>query len=378
MKHDLVLVDYFCGIGGFAKGLHDAGFTFRKHYAADNDKFAAAVYKFHFKNSIQLGDVTKIKKEHIKERADIFTFGFPCQDLSVAGRGEGLKGQRSGLFFEALRFIKENKPKIFVFENVKGLLSSNKGEDFQTVLQEIAKIGVYECEWQLCNTSWLLPQNRERVFFIGHFRGKSSPGVFPFKENDQAFASKKNFQSQTKLCTTINCKMGYQSSSTFVIPKVAGTLTGGGNSGGMHSDMTVIPVLTPDRIVKKQNGRRFKTNGEPSFTLNTQDRHGVYIRSTHYGPHQQDRFYNAQGLMGCIPSSRTESKLKVNIGDVIRRLTEVECERLQGFPDNWTKFGLFVNEETKLISKTQRYKQLGNAVTTLWPKLIFERINLIR
>lgn len=176
--------------------------------------------------------------------------------------------------------------------------------------------------------------------------------------------------------------MGGRNTDTFIkVPKVANCLTGGGNSGGLHSDMTTIEVgtlrtykdgqgfrkvqsnnvptipararkdgsgqgvikiravLTPNRTDKRQSGRRFKEDGEPSFTLNCQDRHGVMIN------------------------------------DSIRRLTEIECERLQGFPDDWTKLGIY-NDKVKPIPKTQRFKMLGNAVTTVVVKQIATKIKI--
>lgn len=303
------------------------------------------------------------------------------------------------------------RPDVFIWENVKGAYSSNKGEDFQAIFERLANIDGYRLEKQLLNTSWFLPQNRERIYLIGHLTGRSEPGVFPFGENDKTFTKRKGNQSQTQVCTTVGTKMGNRADSTFVIPKKSGTLTAGGNSGGLHSDMTVIPVLTPNRKEKRQNGRRFKEDGETAFTLNCQDQHGimissatnkgyetategdainfsvpnsktrrgrvgkgksqtldtqcnqaVIIKSTHFGPHQQDRFYEDDGLMSCIPSARTEDKIKIHTDNKIRRLTENECERLQGFPDDWTQFGNY-DSIVKPICKTQRYKMLGNAVS---------------
>ncbi|MFC5046322.1 DNA cytosine methyltransferase [Aquimarina hainanensis] len=128
------------------------------------------------------------------------------------------------------------------------------------------------------------------------------------------------------------------------VPMKAGTLTAGGNSGGLHSDMTVIPVLTPDRLNKRQNGRRFKNEGEAAFTLNCQDKHGVMITKKH-GSHQSQ----------------------------IRRLTEIECERLQGLPDDWTKYGLY-EKGLKEIAKTRRYEMIGNAVSEPVVREVAKRI----
>lgn len=351
--NEITLLDLFSGVGGFAKGFEDAGLNIKHHDYSEIDKHAIAVYQQNFPKAKYVGDIRFISKDRISRKPNIITFGFPCQDLSVAGNGRGLDGARSGLFFEAIRLIEELKPEVFMFENVKGLLSNNEGKDFEIVLRAIANIGLYHGEWQLLNTSWFLPQNRERVYFVGHLRGVSSPGVFPFRESDFGIAQG-------------------QSEATIVR-----TITGGGNSGGHHSGMTLIqnfqgketintiraggkdsmtkkhnwntiqitPVITPNRAEKRQNGRRFKEPNDPCFTLNCQDQHGIMI------------------------DNKQEKQ--------IRRLTEVECERLQGFPDNWTKYGLY-GDKVKKVPKTQRFKQMGNAVSTILPKLIAERLTIFK
>lgn len=176
-------VDLFSGIGGFTLGIQQAGVSFNKHYFSEIDKYASKIYKQHFPTAIELGDIRQVDCSTIGE-INLITFGFPCQDLSIAGKRAGLEGNRSGLFFEAMRFVRELKPDCFIFENVAGLFSSNNGKDFELVLREIANLGLYECEWQLLNTSWFLPQNRERIYFIGHLAGSERSGskVFPIGE----------------------------------------------------------------------------------------------------------------------------------------------------------------------------------------------------
>lgn len=208
----IVLLDLFSGIGGFAKGLLQAGYSFRKLYFSETDRYAIANYFYHFKFAEYVGPVEKISAKKI-ERPDIITFGFPCQDLSIANSRRGLHGSRSGLFFEAIKLIQKLKPGVFIFENVKGLFSSNKGKDFEIVLKEIADIGLYDCEWQLLNTRWFLPQNRERIYFIGHLRGSSTPKVFPFTQND--FPSGPEETSQ--VAYTIAATRGLRNTDNYVI-----------------------------------------------------------------------------------------------------------------------------------------------------------------
>lgn len=350
----MIYLDLFSGVGGFAKGFNDAGLKITKHYFSEIDKHAIAVYKYNFKNAQYAGDVRTISKTTITERPNIISFGFPCQALSVAGKGEGLSGARSGLFFEAIRIVKEFRPEVFIFENVKGLLSSNNGKDFETVLRTIADIGLYECEWQLVNTAWVLPQNRERIYFVGHLRGHSHPGVFPFRKNDFEF-----IESQRK--TQGNGQRLWMYNSR------ANTISSRYYKDGSENLIKVKPVLTPDRTEKRQNGRRFKEDGEPAFTLNTQDKHGIMIVDELYSNRRREYSDNSPTL------KHNSSQLKVENNTQIRRLTEIECERLQGFNDNWTKYGNY-DGVIKEVSKTQRYKQMGNAVTTDWPRMIAERL----
>ena len=299
------ILDLFSGIGGFSLGFQRAGYNFTEHSFSEIDKSAIANYKKNFPNAKYIGDITTIQPADIAG-ADIITFGSPCQDFSLAGKRAGLAGAKSSLIEYAIALIADIRPSIFIWENVKGAFSSNARADFWAIIQAFANIGDYTIEWQLLNTSWVLPQNRERIYLIGHLAGRSIPGVFPFGENDKLLEGKtrkenrKRTSIKTSLTRTITSryhKMG--SNDTYIIPKKAATLIGGGNSGGLHSDMTVIGG--------------------------------------------------------------------------VRRLTEIECERLQGFPDNWTQYGNY-NGDIKPIARTQRYKLIGNAVTVDIVTMIAKRL----
>ena len=426
-------LELFSGIGGFTKGFEEAGYKFDNVYFSEVDKHAIANYKYNNPNAKHIGSVIDFRQWKNKiGRINILSFGSPCQNFSLAGNRKGLKGRSSSLIQYAIMAIEWFRPDIFIWENVKGAYSSNKGEDFQAIFERLANIDGYRLETQLLNTSWVLPQNRERIYLIGHLTGRSEPGVFPFGENDKTFTKRKGNQSQAQVCTTVGTKMGNRADSTFVIPKKSGTLTAGGNSGGLHSDMTVIPVLTPNRKEKRQNGRRFKENGEAAFTLNCQDQHGIMITSATAKGYETAT--EGDSINFSVPNSKTRRgrvgkgksqtlDTQCNQGVIIenpqiysmgnskpgrtclgtrtpevgtkeksiRRLTENECERLQGFSDDWTKYGLFEERPTRRdllfreknpelwayhtkqvnaedvvlreISKTQRYKMLGNAVS---------------
>lgn len=288
------LLDLFSGIGGFHLGLKKAGFKINS-YNSEIDKYAIEVYKHNFKNSTYVGSVTDIQKKNLP-KIDAITFGSPCQDFSMAGKRKGMQGSRSSLISEAIRLITECKPRFFIWENVKGTFSSNSGEDFWAIIQAFANIGNYRLEWQLLNTSWFLPQNRERIYLVGYIGGKSRGQVFPIEQSDR------------KARNEID---------------IIGNTNKGGQRGKIHStkDNYVIGDYRNDK------GYRQRKNGESP----------------------------------CL-SARRHSKTDIStmppLINKIRRLTPIECERLQGFPDNWTKYGT-----QGIISDSQRYKMCGNAVT---------------
>ena len=325
------IIDLFSGIGGFALGFQRAGYQFTEHYFSEIDKHAIANYKYNFPHAKYIGDITTLHGGDFTD-IDIITFGSPCQDFSLAGRREGLKGAKSSLIAHAIALIAQLRPSVFVWENVKGAFSSNARADFWAIIQAFANIGGYRLEWQLLNTSWLLPQNRERIYLVGHLAGRSIPGVFPIGENDFPSTEKTESQLQAPISTTLKASGDMRPEDTYIIPKVAATLTGGGHSGGLHSDMTVIRQL-----------KRGKNKGAD---------------------------------LKICPTISSNAFQENNLLGGVRRLTEIECERLQGFPDNWTQYGDY-NGRIRRISKTQRYKLIGNAVTVDIVELIAKRLKFI-
>ena len=171
------LLDLFSGIGGFHLGLERAGFKINS-FNSEINKYANQVYKNNFKNSTYVGSVADVRGSDLP-RINAITFGSPCQDFSLAGKQKGMGGERSSLILEAIRLVKECRPDFFIWENVKGTFSSNSGEDFAAILQAFTNIGGYRLEWQLLNTKWFLPQNRERVYLVGYTSNKSGGQIFP-------------------------------------------------------------------------------------------------------------------------------------------------------------------------------------------------------
>jgi len=395
MKKDIKLIELFSGIGGFSKGLADAGFNITEHYFSEIDKHAIANYKYNFPNAKHIGSVTDISGRNFSG-IDIITFGSPCQDFSLAGKREGMDGKRSVLILEAIRLITELRPAVFIWENVKGAFSSNSGADFWGILQAFANIGGYRLEWQLLNTKWFLPQNRERIYLVGHLAGseRSFGNVFPIGENDGIPKSEEKFQPRTKdysTTLTAGTAPGMKRTDTFInVPKISGTLAAGGNSGGLHSDMTTIKIgairgRNPDkpsqRIAGQYQEQTLEINEKGiANTLSTVQKDNVVVQlneckeSGGVQPYQQNRIYADYGIMTSLDLDHRKNILTL---ERIRRLTEIEWERLQGFPDDWTKYGIYqkqvwinkkegtfkIVQDVHEIPKTQRYKMLGNAVT---------------
>jgi DNA (cytosine-5)-methyltransferase 1 len=313
-------LDLFSGIGGFHLGFERAGFKI-KSYFSEIDKHAIAVYKHKFKDATYVGSVTDVRGEDLP-RIDLITFGSPCQDFSLAGKRAGMGGDRSSLILEAIRLVRECRPRVFIWENVKGAFSSNAGEDFAAILQEFADIGGYRLEWQLLNTSWFLPQNRERIYLVGY---STTPkrgwrGVFPIRESGE----QTNLRGINVIATSEN---DVQSRRVYGSDGIARTLTSG-------------DYKSPMRVEVKQIGTRIDSGGKQ--------------------PYQQDRIYDSTGHAPALNAGKSDLIVKEQYR--IRRLTPIECERLQGFPDDHTSFGNY-DGEVKPVSNTHRYKQCGNAVT---------------
>ena len=325
------LLDLFSGIGGFHLGLEQAGFTV-KSYNSEIDKHAISVYKNNFKNSTYVGSVTNVRGGELP-RIDAITFGSPCQDFSIAGKRKGMEGERSSLILEAIRLIQECQPRFFIWENVKGTFSSNSGEDFAAILQAFANIGDYRLEWQLLNTSWFLPQNRERVYLVGYLRGKPGREVFPIGENSVEAIKLQRQQGNVNCITTRY--YGSQGVGGYIIKRK-------------------FDKQEKEDIIIKTNTKKGYDAIKPGDSLN----------------YAQPTSKTRRGRVGKGIAQTLDTGVQQAVyTDRLRRLTPIECERLQGFPDNWTKYG-----DKGEISDAQRYKMLGNAVTVDVVKAVGKRL----
>ena len=368
-------IDLFSGIGGFRLGMESAG---HKCVAfCEIDKFARASYKaiHDTKGETEYHDITSITDEEWRKfrgTVDVICGGFPCQAFSVAGKRQGFLDETRGtLFFEIARAAKQIKPRILFLENVKGLLSHDKGRTFGIILNTLDELG-YDCEWQVLNSkNFGVPQNRERVFIIGHIRGERGREVFPIA-GESGYAIENSIKpindskKTRKLLKRDDLNRFYDASG---ITPCLNTM----QCGGMEPKIAV-PVSTPDRAKKRQNGRHFKDDGDEMFTLTAKDRHGVAVLRpvrTKYGKEIRKAYENGEvkesrhnmtkleprqdGISNTITTVQKDNLLKDDFR--IRKLTPRECWRLQGFPD------LAFDKAQEVNSNSQLYKQAGNSVT---------------
>lgn len=379
-------LDLFAGIGGFRLGMESAGHECIGF--CEIDKFARASYKaiHDTKGEIELHDITTVSDDTIRGigHVDVICGGFPCQAFSIAGARRGFEDTRGTLFFEIARFASILKPRYLFLENVKGLLNHDRGNTFEVILSALDELG-YDVEWQVLNSkNFGVPQNRERVFIIGHLRGGSGRKVFPLSGDGAAITCE---QPKINKVGNIRKKGKSQSGDVVSIDSLAPTLC---SSTTQKDPLKIaIPVLTPERLEKRQNGRRFKSDGEPMFTLTAQDKHGILIAGKLPGNHDQNsRVYNTAGLTPTLSTMKgggQEPKIiqrghgynkggehdfaptltsnsyhennHLSDGFRIRKLTPRECWRLQGFPD-WA-----FDKAQEVNSNSQLYKQAGNSVT---------------
>ena len=412
-------LDLFAGIGGFRLGMESAGHKCIGF--CEIDKFARASYKaiHDTEGEIELHDITTVTDDEVRAigHIDVICGGFPCQSFSIAGSRRGFEDTRGTLFFEIARFADILKPKYLFLENVKGLLNHDRGNTFKTILGALDGLG-YDVEWQVLNSkNFSVPQNRERVFIIGHLREGRTRRVFPIiREN----AKSHNQQSKIEIVGNTKNPNGTSQGTGSVVYDSNGLIGTLCARDYKEPKQVAIPVLTPDRAEKRQNGRRFKTDGEPMFTLTAQDRHGVVVENkvkqvgnliateSFGGNPHRGRVYDISGIspcLNCVGGGGLEPKIRIKeatkqgyaeaeIGDSvnlshpnsktrrgrvgkqiantlltgesqgvvepdfrIRKLTPRECWRLQGFPD-WA-----FDKAQEVNSNSQLYKQAGNSVT---------------
>ncbi|HEO8394841.1 TPA: DNA cytosine methyltransferase [Streptococcus agalactiae] len=327
-------LDLFAGIGGFRMALERQG-----HECVgfcEIDKFARSSYKaiYNTEGEIEFHDITRVRNDEWRQfrgRVDIICGGFPCQAFSIAGKRRGFLDETRGtLFFEIARAAQEIKPSLLFLENVKGLLSHDKGRTFRTFLSTLDELG-YDAEWQILNSKdFGVPQNRERVFIVGHLRGTGARPIFPFNGESRAA-----YSLQPK-------RLGNVNPSGKGMKIAVSTMQGGGqepkiiqkargyNKGGEHA---ISPTLSSHSWQENNHIKVYDV-----YNKKIKDEVGTLTANGHQGN-------TKAGTFGILDGYR------------IRKLTPRECWRLQGFPD-WA-----FDKAQAVNSNSQLYKQAGNSVT---------------
>jgi len=369
--------DAFGGIGGFRLGLERNGFKCVGY--CDWDKHAVACYNANFGEQHEPTDITKLDASKLPD-FDLLVGGFPCPAFSLAGKRKGIEEERGLLFNDLIRIAREKQPSHLLFENVKGLLSANEGQAFAEVLDAMGELG-YTIEWQVLNSKhFSVPQNRERVFIHG-FREGSGQQIFPLTQSVSgvAGADEKERGSRQGVCSTLHS--GYNKlqgqGETYIIDAYnasvlkedcATTLRTNYSNGNaqivlkagfqktIYSPSGIAPTMREGhgdaiRIIDPYNASVLKE--DCATTLRTNYQNG----NTQIASYPDIRERKSDALGRQMPIHRIKK------GCPVRRLTPTECERLQAFPDNWTKRAWNPKQGDYEQSDAQRYKQLGNAVT---------------
>ena len=373
LDKQMKFLDLFAGIGGFRLGMESAG-----HECVgfcEIDKYARASYKaiHNTEGEIELHDITRVTDESIRRfgSVDVICGGFPCQAFSIAGHRRGFEDTRGTLFFEIARFASILRPKYLFLENVRGILNHDGGATFETIIRTLDELG-YDVEWQVLNSkNFGVPQNRERVFIIGHLRGERTRRVFPLGGE-----SEQSDPQPPKIEIIGNTKNPNGTSK--------GTKSVVYGSGGVVGTLTATDYKEPKQVAIKQFGIL-----QPNF-----NQCGVVYETDGIAP--TIRAYQGGGLEPKIRVKEATSKgyAEAEVGDSvnlshpnsktrrgrvgkqvantlltgesqgviepdfrIRKLTPRECWRLQGFPD-WA-----FDKAQEVNSNSRLYKQAGNSVT---------------
>lgn len=368
-------LDLFAGIGGFRLGMESAG-----HECVgfcETDKYARASYKaiHNTEGEIELHDITRVTDESIRRfgSVDVICGGFPCQAFSIAGARRGFEDTRGTLFFEIARFASILKPRYLFLENVKGLLNHDRGSTFEVILSALDELG-YDVEWQVLNSkNFGVPQNRERVFIIGHLRGGSGRKVFPLSGDGAAITCE---QPKINKVGNIRKKGKSQSGDVVSIDSLAPTLCSTTTQKDplkvlIENEIKQFGVLQPNY---NQSGVVYEIDGvsptirayqggnlEPKIRVKEATKQGY--QEAEIGDSVNLSHPNSKTRRGRVGKQIANTLLTGESQGYkepdfrIRKLTPRECWRLQGFPD-WA-----FDKAQEVNSNSQLYKQAGNSVT---------------
>lgn len=421
---EMTLGSLFDGIAGFPLAARRQGI--KTVWVSEIEPDCIDIAKRHFPEALQLGDITQIDGAKIPV-VDIISFGSPCQDLSVAGKQTGLDGSRSGLFMEAVRITREMRektngqyPKYIIWENVAGAFSSNKGEDFRRVLEEITQSNIsmpksgkwatagmvgnegpggdVQCTaWRLLDAQfWGVPQRRKRIYLVNDF-GNGRAGQILFEcESVLGYHSQGRDEEQgnsgnsENSITGTDCRgmaedadgqmkldFGRTADRIYINAKTSVTLMGNAGGGGGKTGLYLLPVYTIAGNVigrnEKNGGNQLGINQDIAPTLTGADRHAVAYAQSGYSEYKENivgaTLSRTGGTLhgGGSTLIVTINRIAAAVKYRVRRLTPLECERLDGFPDEWTRYGASGKE----MSDNARYRALGNSIAVPCAERVF-------
>lgn len=316
---------------------------------AEFDEFPSAVLAERYPDVPNVGDVTKMNWKKYRNKVDLVVGGSPCQSFSIAGKREGLQGE-SGLMFEYIRAVREIRPRWFLWENVPGALSSENGEAFGRLLSEMDKLG-YGLAWRILDAQFFgVAQRRRRLFLIGHL-GAEPPAEVLFEPESM----RGNLESSSEKRTSLAEEAGRS-------PRSAGfKYNRGVDAGGVGAEPDQSPTLTADR----HDPAVHPIDGPITMAdLNANTAIGYDMVGTlKVGG-------NAPSVCRCRCAGGGKG---APVSEGVRRLTPRECERLQGFPDDWTKIS-YRGKPADECPDGPRYKAIGNSMAVPVMRWIGERI----
>jgi DNA (cytosine-5)-methyltransferase 1 len=367
----------FSGIGSAELAFERCGIP--TLWASEIDPQAVRVHARHFPRTYQLGDICDVGK-HNAAPVDIIVGGSPCQDLSIAGNRAGLAGERSGLFYEFIRVIDELKPTFVLWENVPGALTSHAGRDFASILGAFHDIGARDIAWRVLNAQYFgLAQRRKRLFVVVDFRGnrageilfepQSAHGYRPPRKDagtDIAFtltgSNQRNNASNNE--TFIGVKAAVQNTG---LPRIAKTITTEQGRGYDAHRQDYIPVIA-GTIRANGSGLQYASTNIPgdylvpekAFSLRVKSglSGGLNVQNSTLIPQKAGTLAGSGAASARPAGQKNELDFLIPQSYRVRRLMPVECERLQGFADSWTRW----NDSNHELADSPRYRMLGNSM----------------
>lgn len=355
------ILSLFDGISVAQQALKELGIKC-EYYASEIDKYAIQITQKNFPNTIQVGDVTKLKGKNFNN-IDLICGGSPCQDLSIAKKNrEGLSGSRSGLFWEYVRILNEVKPKYFVLENVNSMPREAK--------EQITKI--LKVEPIMINAALVSAQNRRRLFWVGKLVGDKYEQVKIKQPKDRGIMLKDILQAGAE----VDERMIIKGKSFSLIASYNGAVEW---NSIKRKQRTMVRV---GHLNSGGQGDRIYSSGGKSVNLSANGggrgaKTGLYAIKSNYNNTLNYDKANTLGSNSQCQTAKTGQGLIDFENQIIRKLTPKECERLQSLPDNFTKNGITEEGEKVKISNTQRYKTLGNAFNCEVIKHIFREMRII-